>query len=445
MDFKEQTRKWPLVGEMSEYRDVFWGNPNYSPGCLEKSGESVGEQRAHRELSEKETVPFCREDIVDAEARLSRFAPYIKKVFPETESAGGLIESSLKEIPHMADTLDIKGRLFLKCDSHLPISGSIKARGGIYEILKFAETIAAERGMLSEQDDYSKLAEPEFRELFSNFRVAVGSTGNLGLSIGMISAALGFKAIVHMSHDARKWKKDLLRSRGVTVVEHPQDYQNAVAVGRKQAEEDSSCHFVDDENSRDLFLGYAVAGKRLKKQIEEQNIIVDKKHPLFVYLPCGVGGAPGGVTFGVKTFLGPHAHCILAEPVHAPCMTLGLATGLKEKICIQDIGLDGITEADGLAVGRCSALAANVLEKVVQGCYTIQDEKLFQYLSLLADTEGIRIEPSACAGFEGPPHILYDDTCEATHIVWATGGSMVPEEEMACYYERGRKQQPIRK
>lgn len=48
-------------------------------------------------------------------------------------------------------------------------------------------------------------------------------------------------------------EKAKLRSHGVTVVEYEEDYGVAVEQGRKAAESDPNCFFIDDENSRTLF------------------------------------------------------------------------------------------------------------------------------------------------------------------------------------------------
>ena len=385
-------------------------------------------------------------DIEDAEKRLERFAPFIMKCFPGTVPQNGLIESPLVAIPKMQESLaekhgvNLPGRLFLKKDSHLAIAGSVKARGGIYEVLKHAEDLALEHGLITTESNYADLALPENREFFSKYTVQVGSTGNLGMSIGIMSAAIGFRVIVHMSADAKQWKKDLLRSHGVIVQEYESDYSVAVEQGRKLSDQDPMSYFVDDENSVNLFMGYAVAAKRLVKQLEEQGIEVDEEHPLFVYIPCGVGGAPGGVSFGLKSIFGDAVHCFFAEPVKAPCMLVGMASGLHDKISVQDIGLSGRTEADGLAVGRPSSFVGGTMCHLLSGIFTIKDENLYPYMRELVETEDIFIEPSACAAFAGPVRLLsYSESREyiekhelsekienAVHIAWATGGSLVP-------------------
>jgi len=247
-----------------------------------------------------------------------------------------------------------------------------------------------------------------------------------------------------MSADARQWKKDMLRSKGVNVVEYESDYSIAVANGRKQAEGDPYCHFIDDENSKTLFMGYAVAAFRLKKQLADAGVSVDGRHPLYVYLPCGVGGGPGGVAFGLKQVLGDSVKCFFAEPTHAACMILGMATGKHNAISVKDLGIDGITAADGLAVGCASGFVGKLMEPFLSGCYTLSDERMYRMLARLADTENLYLEPSALAGMHGPVVVMTHPafatlrTSNATHLVWGTGGSMVPKDEMERYYQTGK-------
>lgn len=423
-----------LVNELRAAKEVCWRNPKQLP-CEQAKAE----------------CPLTMADIEDAAARLERFAAYFRVAFPETLPTNGIVESPLREIPRMKAVLEgehdvsIPGSLWLKMDSHLPVSGSIKARGGVYEVLKTAEYIALEHGLLKPGDDYSVFASPEFQKLFSKYSIAVGSTGNLGLSIGIMSAKLGFQVTVHMSADARQWKKDLLRSKGVTVMEYRSDYSEAVKQGRGQAQTDPTCHFVDDENSKTLFLGYSVAALRLKEQLKQAGVAVDAKHPLLVYLPCGVGGGPGGVAFGLKQVFGDAVHCFFAEPTQACCMLLGMATGLHNEISVQELGMDGRTVADGLAVGRASGFVGRLMEPFMSGCYTLGDGRMHRMLAQLADAEDIWLEPSALAGMYGPvltqtdPEFSeYRELAKATHLVWATGGSMVPQEEMHKYYLAGK-------
>lgn len=419
----------PLISELRALRETSWRNPTTPPAsdALPEVGLTVA-------------------DIDEAAARLKRFAPYLAEVFPETRRSAGILESPLVAIPDARAALarrygrELPGQLWAKLDNQLPIAGSVKARGGIYEVLQHAEAIALEAGLLRVGDDYRRLDSPEARELFGRHRVAVGSTGNLALSIGIMSARLGFRATVHMSSDAREWKKAKLREHGVEVVEYDSDFSTAVAEGRERTESEPNAYFVDDESSRHLFLGYAVAARRLAGQFQNLDITVDADHPLYVYLPCGVGGGPGGVTFGLKTIFGDDVHAVFAEPTHAPSMLLGVYTGRHERVSVQDFGIDNVTAADGLAVGRPSGFVGKAMQHLIDGFITVADEELYRLVATMHDAEGLPLEPAAVAGLPGPWRPIADEQLApgATHLVWLTGGSMVPADDVAEYVEKGR-------
>ncbi len=413
---------------------------------LKKQKPTVWLNPSVRPLAEQ-TLPISAAEIAEASARLDRFKPFFKAVFAETRATDGIIESDVIAIEKFQAQMAgqqrgyLEQKLLLKKDAYLPISGSIKARGGIYEVVKHAEHLALEAGMVKTADDYAIFASADFKSFFANYRIAVGSTGNLGLSIGIIGRALGFKVDVHMSADAKQWKKDKLRSIGVNVIEYQSDYSVAVENGRRQAAKDSFTHFIDDENSRDLFLGYAVAGQRTKAQLDKMGIVPTARKPLYVYLPCGVGGGPGGVAYGLKMVYGDAVKPYFVEPVASPCMLLGMATGLHEKIAVQDIGLTNITEADGLAVGRPSGLVGKLMMPLLEGVYTVDDQTLFDLLRMMYDSEGIFLEPSALAGALGPWQVARktEMVAGAYHLIWSTGGGMVPlEERQKMYKQRPR-------
>lgn len=433
---KAEWNQIPALRDLAAARETFWANPAWRPFA-----------------QVRDSLPMTAADIDDAAARLDRFAPFIMRVFPETRVTHGLIESPLREIEATRAILAAKepvpaGRLFLKLDSELAVAGSVKARGGIYEVLKHTEDLALEHGILRAGDDYAALA--DHRDFFSQYTVQVGSTGNLGLSIGIMSAAVGYHAVVHMSADARQWKKDLLRQKGVEVREYAGDYGKAVTEGRALSDADPKSYFVDDEHSGALFLGYAVAGRRLAAQLEEQHVTVDDAHPLLVTVPCGVGGAPGGVAFGLKHIFGDNVYVFFSEPTQCPCMLAGLASGEGEKVCVQDFGLTGLTEADGLAVARPSGLVSGMMRHLLSGEMTVEDRRLFDDLRALHAGDGLFIEPSSCAAFQGFRALAQFPAAKeflersglgaklphAVHILWATGGSLVPAKIRADYLEK---------
>ena len=127
-----------------------------------------------------------------------------------------------------------------------------------------------------------------------------------------------------------------------------------------------------------------------------------------------------------------------------------MANEFAPELKLPTVHIDNLTAADGLAVGRASGFVGRAMERLLDGFYTLDDQTMYDMLGWLATAENIRLEPSALAGMAGPQRVCASKAYhqlqglseqqlqQATHLVWATGGGMVPEEEMAQYLAKGR-------
>ena len=84
--------------------------------------------------------------------------------------------------------------------------------------------------------------------------------------------------------------------------------------------------------------------------------------------------------------------------------------------------------------------------------FTVADDTLFAHLVRVLDALGERIKPSAAAGFSGPAMLAGTATGQAwlhttgvdavlhnaTHLVWTTGGLLVPDAQYDGFVQRGR-------
>jgi D-serine dehydratase len=381
------------------------------------------------------STPLRASEIEEAKQRLERFRPVLATLFSEgTTRWDGRIRSALLEYPHQSDLPNV----WVKADHDLPMTGSVKARGGVYELLCRVEALAIANGIVKSGAPLTPLLTPTARELFSQHCIVVASTGNLGFSIGLVARAFGLNADVHMSHDAKAWKKERLRRTGANVIEHPCDYTETVAQARAAATTNGS-YFIDDESSRLLFVGYTTAAAELAEQLDERGLKVGPHRPLVVYLPCGVGGAPGGITAGLKAIFGLAVRCVFVEPVASACVFLALAVGKGAPASVYDFGLDNDTIADGLAVPLASKLVLDSVGASIDAAVAVPDSAMLEWVKRAWNESGLRLEPSAASGFAALPLYLKaasqagaEPPPQAIHVVWTTGGSQLPEDQFTA-------------
>ena len=245
-----------------------------------------------------------------AQSRLLRFMPYFEKAFPQTASRKGIIESELAEINDLELKKEVKlnndtngcGKIFLKDDSTLQITGNVKDRGCTHEIIKIAEELALKNKMIAPTDNHEIFNSNEFKEFFGHYVLLDNDYAAGNETREAIAKSMGFKL-----SDCDE-KNKLIRTQ------------------------------IPYDNEA-IFFACAAAAFRLKVQLRKSGIEVDENNQLFVYLPIKSGLSAAGITFGLKQLFGNNVHCFyyrIINKVEADNNSINGFDGSK--------GLEGIKE-----------------------------------------------------------------------------------------------------
>ena len=248
----------------------------------------------------------------------------------------------------------LKARLYAKLERYNP-SGSVKDRAALFMIRN-----AVSRGLIKQG---SIVIEP--------------TSGNTGISLSMLSAIYGYRAVIVMPESMSAERVEMIRAYGGEVVLTPAESGMSGAIGRAEelAAEIKEAYIPSQFNNEpNLLAHYATTGPEIYREREGE---VD----IFV---CGVG--TGGSFCGVGRFLkekNPSVKLFAVEPSESAVLSGG------------SVGKHGI---QGIGAGFMPPLFDKTL---ADGVICVSTEQARELCSLISKKEGIFAGVSSGASLFG--------------------------------------------
>jgi cysteine synthase A len=227
--------------------------------------------------------------------------------------------------------------------------------------------------------------------------VVEGTAGNTGIGIGMVAAALGYRAVIVIPDTQAQEKKDMLRLVGAELVEVPAvpysnpnnyvKYSGRLAEILAQSEPNGAIWANQFDNLANRRGHYETTGPEIYAQTQGR---VDG-----FASAVGTGGTLAGVGMALKE-RDPNIRIALADPYGAALYSYYAEGVLKS---------EGSSITEGIGQGR---VTANLEGAPVDFAYRIADDEALRIVFDLVEREGLLLGGSSGSNIAGAIRLARD-------------------------------------
>ena len=260
----------------------------------------------------------------------------------------------LAHLPETAKYLGL-GDLYVKDESYRFGLNAFKVLGGSFAIGNY---LAKRLGKDISDVSYDFLISPEAKQRLGDLTFVTATDGNHGRGVAWTANQFKQNSVVYMPKGSAQERLDNIRAEGSNASITELNYDDAVRLASRQAEEqgwvlvqDTAWEGYEDIPAR-IMQGYCTMGLEAYEQIPEK--------PTHIFLQAGVGSMAGAIAGLFAALYGEDRPIVtIVEPSKADCI---FRTAQANDGKLRFVAGDMDTIMAGLACGEPCSIAWNVLK-----------------------------------------------------------------------------------
>ena len=258
---------------------------------------------------------------------------------------------------------------------------AFKVLGGSYAV---ARLICQKLGRPLSEVPYAQLVSEEVRQKVGQITLTTATDGNHGRGVAWAAERLGQKAVIYMPKGSAPARVAAIRSHGAEVEVTDLNYDDAVRLACRMAEE-NGWYVVQDtawegytEPPLWIMQGYMTMCAEAVDQLRAEDA-----YPTHIFVQAGVGALAGAVVgYLAQVFREPQPRFIIMEPNNAACIFASAAAGDGKPHAVKG---DLETIMAGLACGEPNILSWEILRDVPSGYISCADFLASDGMRILAN------------------------------------------------------------